>query len=342
MTLSVGSVQELALPEASSAAGPEAAAAPKVALIMGLNYYNSRNALRGCVNDAINLARYLVDRGGYQHFVFGLERRGDLPPDLAARALRVFVPTRANIAAEMARFARQCNRVVAEWGQCEAFLHYSGHGGSVAASAANAAQETDGRSETWIPLDFGAAGQILDVEVNTIMCKPLNPSVNLTMLTDCCHSATSTNLAWKWDPAIDQCRRETGGADVDVTANIVQITGCMDNQTSADASIRGTAQGACTAAFLQSMAAFARRRTVATVGAFGDALHASMIRGGYTQRPQISSSRTLSANTPLPFQSGSMAAAAVPPNAQRTSRGSISRADTPTFVLPDGVHWMLC
>lgn len=50
------------------------------------------------------------------------------------------------------------------------FLHYSGHGGSVADADGD---ELDGKDETIVPLDYGTAGQITDDELNTALCKNL-------------------------------------------------------------------------------------------------------------------------------------------------------------------------
>jgi hypothetical protein len=300
---------------------------------LGIQYYNSPNELKGCKGDLVQTACYLRDNHGYQQFTFGLERASDLPPDLAPLARRVFVPPGDAIRSAFKEFAADCNRVAARWGGCQAWLSYSGHGGSVQASAANAAEETDGRSETWIPTDHATAGQILDVEVNNILCKPLDSRVNLTVLSDCCHSGTNLQCLWVWDAAVDKCRRESSGTGV--TANIMEITGCMDSQTSADVTANGRSQGAATAAFLSVLAKLKQRGRTATVGEFADALHASMASGGYTQRPQIASSRPLTANTPMLLQPSHAA--------NKSVRRDIDiDSNMEHLDYPVGAHWLLC
>ena len=68
---------------------------------------------------------------------------------------------------------------------------------------------------------------------------------------DACHSGTSLDLPYLYriDTGIQKQKQE----EEENLANIIKLSGCRDNQTSADAYIQGKYQGALTFAFLKCM-----------------------------------------------------------------------------------------
>jgi hypothetical protein len=51
----------------------------KKALIIGINYHGTKHALNGCVNDALNVRRFLVEQRGYSHLPHDMVMMTDVP-----------------------------------------------------------------------------------------------------------------------------------------------------------------------------------------------------------------------------------------------------------------------
>lgn len=150
------------------------------ALLIGINYQGTSNALRGCWNDVHNMANFIHRFGGYQHddMVILTDETG---------ANHKSVPTRENICAAM-------HWLVANAQPGDAlFFHYSGHGGQEAAVEGD---EEDGYNETILPLDFQQTGQMADDELHARLVRPLPVGCRLTALFDSCHSGTALDLPY--------------------------------------------------------------------------------------------------------------------------------------------------
>lgn len=89
------------------------------ALLIGINYTGSSHALAGCVNDAWNMRRYLVDDRGFS------ENEGDMVmlTDIPEHRGRPYEPTGANIMAAINWL------VTGNPPGSSLFISYSGHGG---------------------------------------------------------------------------------------------------------------------------------------------------------------------------------------------------------------------
>ncbi|KAG2024039.1 hypothetical protein CC2G_001636 [Coprinopsis cinerea AmutBmut pab1-1] len=149
------------------------------ALCIGINYRGQSNELRGCVNDAKNMRRFLIDKGGYRSEDIVL-----LTDDVSnPRQL----PTRKNIISCMKWLVRNANPNDA------LFFHYSGHGGQTRDLDGD---EIDGWDEVIYPLDFKKNGHITDDEMHDLMVKPLPERCRLTALFDSCHSGTVLDLPY--------------------------------------------------------------------------------------------------------------------------------------------------
>mmetsp|Transcript_31585 Transcript_31585/g.52138 ORF Transcript_31585/g.52138 Transcript_31585/m.52138 type:complete len:371 (-) Transcript_31585:233-1345(-) len=152
----------------------------KRALLIGINYEgHDKGALSGCHNDVKNWKKYIKEWHGFKN-----------------KNIRVLMddgdsisPTRANILAAYKKIVKESKRgdVV--------FCHYSGHGGSVRDISGD---EEDGRDETMIPVDYKENGQILDDELNEILCKGFKKGVYSTFIYDCCHSASILDLPYEF------------------------------------------------------------------------------------------------------------------------------------------------
>lgn len=147
------------------------------ALVIGINY-SGDVVLDGCQNDAKSI-RNLINSMGYDGAeVKMLLDDGDATGD---------EPTRQNIEDAFRWLVRD-----AKAGD-SFFLHYSGHGTSVADDNGD---EDDGFDEALVPVDYTTHGLIRDDDCFDLLVKPLPEGARLTCLIDCCHSGTMLDLPY--------------------------------------------------------------------------------------------------------------------------------------------------
>jgi hypothetical protein len=225
----------------------------KKALLIGINRYKIPGAdLRGCVNDVSNMQGVLT-----RHYGFA-------PGDIAV--LTDYDATKKAMQAGIVKLLKGARK-----GDV-LLLHYSGHGANVPDKNGD---EADFRDEILCPTDLNWYDPLLDDWLRTSF-DSLADGVNLTVVMDCCHSGSNTrqllppdapSIARYLPNPLDLLATESGrklrGAtrsslrlsaparrrksDI-VDANIpeVLITGCRDTQTSADAYIGRSYNGALT------------------------------------------------------------------------------------------------
>ncbi|HEX2055524.1 MAG TPA: caspase family protein [Nitrospiraceae bacterium] len=232
----------------------------KRALLIGINKYRMPGAdLRGCVNDVNNLQKTLMQYYGFAG------------KDIAV--LTDFDATKKAMQAAIQKlFARAKKGDVL-------LLHYSGHGSNVPDDDGD---EADKREEILCPTDLDWKDPFRDDWLRKTFDK-LKPGVALTVIMDCCHSGTNTRAILPpdepvkqryfpspWDLVATESGRKLRGtvrtelrssprarrrtSDV-VHADICEllITGCRDTQTSADAFIKGSYNGALTYYLVESI-----------------------------------------------------------------------------------------
>ncbi|XP_039785831.1 metacaspase-1-like isoform X4 [Panicum virgatum] len=198
----------------------------KRALLVGVSYRGTAHELRGTVNDVREMRRLLCGKFGFPgDCILELtENEGD----------PTRVPTRANL-------LRAMRWLVEGSGSGDSLVfHFSGHG--VQKLDLNG-DEVDGYNEALCPADFERSGKILDDEINEIIVRPLGRGVKLHAVVDTCHSGTILDLPylcrlsrtgyWQWenhDRPSGARKRPNGGL-------AISISGCSDDQKSADASV---------------------------------------------------------------------------------------------------------
>lgn len=227
----------------------------KRALLIGINKYRIPGAdLRGCVNDVNNLQAALVKYFGF-----------------AAKEIKVvtdYKATQAKMQADIDRLIRG-----AKDGDV-LLLHYSGHGANVPDDNGD---EADFRDEILCPTNLDWNNPLTDDWLRKTFDLLGKKKVNLTVIMDCCHSGSNTRLLAPPDApsiprflpcpldllAVESGRKLTGERRitkalakraatarkkdvVEVDMPEVLITGCRDTQTSADAFIDGSYNGALT------------------------------------------------------------------------------------------------
>jgi hypothetical protein len=232
----------------------------KRAVLIGINKYQVPGAdLRGCVNDVNNLQKALTDHYGF-----------------ASKDITMLTDHKATKKAMQAAI----QKLVAGGKKGDVLLlHYSGHGSNVPDDNGD---EADKRDEILCPTDLDWKDPLRDDWLRKAFDK-LKPGVSLTVIMDCCHSGTNTRailpldapikeryLPSPWDLVAAESGRKLRGVVTSelrvssrakrkqtdtVHADICEllITGCRDTQTSADAFIKGTYNGALTYFLVESI-----------------------------------------------------------------------------------------
>jgi len=246
------------------------------ALLVGVNYFSTRAELRGCINDVHNLQRLLVETYGWN------------PRDirtLTDDGRGGGMPTRRNIEAQLVWLAQGAVPGDVLW------FSFSGHG---AQQEDPHGYEEDGMNETILPVDFESAGMMTDDQLGDMIVKPLPEGVRLTCVMDCCHSGTGMDLPFTWDQRRGSWREEVN--PYHSMGDVLMFSGCEDDDTSSDASsMYGAAGGAMTTALCDVL----RRNRSPPYPQLLEMLHQHLQRGGFSQRPVLTSSQQFHFDRPF-------------------------------------------
>jgi len=258
----------------------------KFAVLIGINKYDpALNAdLNGCVNDVENMYKILTDTYGFPH-----------------DNIRMLTDYRATGQAMFERIEWLLSHTVPG---DELVLHYSGHGSQV--RDRNGDELNDYLDEILCPTDLDWDKPFTDDEVSWLFANKAG-GVFLTFICDSCHSGSMTRAGTAFSgpeekpdkprfiqPPLDIKSREgVGELNIqrvgDNTLDHVLISGCRDDQTSADAYIDGKWQGAMTASLIQAIKTNPYRDWTT--------IHADVISilnaNSYTQKPQLNGDDTL-------------------------------------------------
>lgn len=257
------------------------------ALLVGINKYKIPGSdLSGCVNDVTNVRDVLLKYFGF-----------------TIKDIRVIVDERATKKAIIERLkwlikgAKAGDRLL---------FHFSGHGSQIRDRDGD--ELRDRLDEILCPHDLDWDGTyITDDELRKIF-SGLPKGINLEVLLDSCHSGTGTREAFGIEklptelsfkprflpPPIDiQCRVDEG---MEVNKlfrawnpiNHVLFAACMDNQTSADAYIGGSYNGAFTYYFCKHCRDTQGRLTRTELL---KRVRASLRFNGFSQVPQLEAAK---------------------------------------------------
>ena len=231
----------------------------KKACLVGINYQGTSAELRGCVNDVYILRDLLVSQYKYK------------PEDIVI--LTDQIATKQNILLAFTSLVQQ-----AKSGDSICFS-FSGHGFYTKDTNND---EADGNDECIVTADHYG---ILDDEFKTILETHLQPDVNMFSIFDSCHSGTVLDLKYSFDnnviTTVNESYKETKG-------NVILLSGCRDNQESAEAYINNSFQGALSAVFVMAV----RNNPTMTWNELLIRMREIMVFNHFDQVPQISSGKS--------------------------------------------------
>lgn len=173
--------------------------------------------------------------------------------------------------------------------------------------------ELDNCDETILPMDFKRSGQILDDVLRKRLVDALPQGAKLTAFFDSCHSGTVLDLRYTWQDQdarsiVPNIEKQEHTALAESKASVLLLSGCRDQQTSADAFINNMYCGATTQALLTNLEKLEIQcNSASKTPGFGDkkiddnnldtldeflhAINAYMSANSFAQRPLVSLGR---------------------------------------------------
>jgi hypothetical protein len=222
----------------------------KYALLIGINYIGTVNELNGCINDINNICAFLKSSLNYTLFI-------TMTDNSKIKPTRENILTAFNIVIQTVKPGD------------EVWVHYSGHGSLMRDTNRD---EESGLDSCICPIDFKRSGFITDDIIRTNLALKMPKGSTLYIVLDACHSGTGCDLRYKYDDssylinknkimpnkyihsdwALVQTSYEFKNYSK-TQGEVYCISGCQDNQTSADAYINGAYAGALTSILLSSL-----------------------------------------------------------------------------------------
>jgi hypothetical protein len=261
---------------------------PKKAILVGINYVGSNCQLNGCWNDVDILLKLLMEKHGYkpEHILLMRDNGVDVNPS-SINILKAFnwmlCPTC------IASSWNVCNHINDAYlgDNRKLFFSYSGHGCSIADANGD---ERDGKDEAIYCQDNVC---IIDDDLYGKFISKIPLKDELICLFDCCHSGSIVDLRTCYYPLeADKVILEMNSGYNEPKGTIKMLSGCLDNQSSADAYIATVQkyQGALT----QGVCNILEADPLINIGRLCNSINKFMKNNNYSQRPVISTSKNVS------------------------------------------------
>lgn len=247
------------------------------AVLFGLNYSKCErvNKLNGCINDVMDMRDYLTSIL-------------QIPCDVYTDDGDDIVSTsKEGIKQRLVDLAKTSHDEQLKF----ALIHYSGHGSYVLDQNND---ERDGYDECIVPSDCDTNGLLLDDEITEILCQ-FNPKTRIVCIFDSCHSGTVCDMKYSWESST---KVYVENILCKIHSKVISISGCLDQQTSADAYIANTHKysGALTNTLLNLLKSDEGSRLRNNVFSLVDELRKSLAYQGFPQRPKLCSTYNLTKN----------------------------------------------
>ncbi|MED6108736.1 hypothetical protein PIB30_026822 [Stylosanthes scabra] len=216
----------------------------KRALLIGITYYNSKNRIKGSLNDVNSIKYFLI-----HNLDFPIHSICMLTDDIEQRD-PMRIPTKRNILKSM--------RWLLEGSQAGDSLvfYFSGHG---AREVDRSGDEIDGYDEAICPLDYEKEGNIIDDQINATIVRPLPHGAKLHAIVDASFSGTILDLPFicttnrKGNYVWTNKKRRRGGYRGTNGGVAVCLSACGDDGKAAEAFSGMESSGVFTYSFIKAM-----------------------------------------------------------------------------------------
>jgi len=187
----------------------------KRALLIGSNFSETKFPLRGCINDLKNINAYLRERGFTDITIVS----DDEP---------LKKTTRPTIIKELTDFLAKSKD------EETLYIHFSGHG---IQRYTMDRDEEDGMNELICTYEENKTMSFIsDNQMNQIIQTNLVKGATLYIVFDCCHSGTMLDLRYTYNDTLQDWFASDIVKDTRTDCgHIIMLSGCCDEQTSADA-----------------------------------------------------------------------------------------------------------
>ena len=237
----------------------------KRALLIGINYIGTPYQLNGCITDVQSLNEKL--NGLYQV---------EMITDLTNKK-----PTKAVILSEFATLLDGAKK-----GDTVLFA-FSGHGSCTTDLNRD---ELDGRDEMILSSDLQG---VIDDDFKSIIRQKLKADATLIAIFDSCHSGTMLDLKYVYPVYKEGVSSQLN--NVDTLGTVILISGCMDDQTSAESTMSdGKIAGAMTWSLLETLKQYPSELSWNTLLTNMKRL---LVESKFNQIPQLSSGHPLDTTT---------------------------------------------
>ena len=233
----------------------------KKALLVGINYTGTAYELYGCIND-VNSVKDRIAQNGFTDA--DITTLTDLTDNK---------PTKHNILSELEKLL-----VNSKEGDL-LFFSYSGHGSY---TLDRNGDEADGYDELLVSCDLQG---VTDDELKLVIQTHLKENVTLFAMIDSCYSGSVLDLKYQYIDSLNYDEYTENDKQLDTVGNVFMISGCTDEQTSADAFINNKYSGAMTWSLLESLKETPNCKWRELIKSMRDKLKQSE----YEQVPQFSS-----------------------------------------------------
>ena len=247
------------------------------ALLFGLNYDHCKSGkLNGCVNDVNIMGKYISSLLNIPVNVYtdDVDRKNTSYDGIIQKLYDLAIESYK----ENLEFV---------------WIHYSGHGSHQKDTSGD---ELDGEDEALVPSDYETKGILIDDVINKVF-NSFNPKTRILFICDACHSGSILDLTFTWDSNKQSIIDNKNCA---IKAPTMLISGCRDNQTSADTyNILDNNKyiGALTGYILKILRI--NPRLIYDAFALTDAVRNELIQNRYSQYPCLSTNYDISKNAPM-------------------------------------------
>ena len=267
-------------------------------LFIGINYFGTKAELKGCCNDVA----VMIDT--MKELQFPLQDAAILVDDPKFKGASG-LPTRENIIQHMLWLVKD-----AKAGDV-LFFHYSGHGGQAKDPEASP-DNPSGMCETMIPSDYKTAGMIADADIFELMVRNLPAGVRLTVIMDCCHSASLMDLPFTYfasEANMNSCSKMTADRRYQTRqtrGDVVMISGVDTNAKAADiadtsAVFKGNSSYGAGGAVTNAFSMVLTRTSGLTVNQLLEEMRKVLVSRGIEQTPQLCASKPIELTQPFSF-----------------------------------------